>query len=194
MGAGHTTGSTTGFGADLALVRSALRGSPEAVREFTERMRCVPRMLAAKNARIGQALRPEELEDLVQDTLVSIWRRLDSFAGRASLETWAYSFCHHELANRLRSKQRRPQGPELREEEAPTKVAKVLEYDHVYRAIDRLGGEEADIVRLKHFEELTFDGIGARLEISPNTAKTRYYRALGRLRELLAPQMEEVSR
>ena len=50
----------------------------------------------------------------------------------------------------------------------------------------RLGGVEAQIIRLKHLESLTFDELGARMGLSANTAKTHYYRGLSRLRSMLA--------
>jgi RNA polymerase sigma factor (sigma-70 family) len=62
-----------------------------------------------------------------------------------------------------------------------------LEFEGVHLALARLDPPADDIVRLKHFEELTFEEIGQRLLLSPNTAKTHYYRALVRLREALAP-------
>jgi RNA polymerase sigma-70 factor (ECF subfamily) len=195
-----------GFEADLELVRRVLSGGSggaQALESFIERMRCVPRMLAAKNARLGHLLGAEELEDLAQDTLVSIWRRLDSFAGLATLETWAYTFCQLELANRLRARERRQRGVggarELGHEawvdggEPRHDVLRTaFDYEHLHLAIERVGADDADVLRLKHFEELTFDEIGARLAISPNTAKTRYYRGIDRLRELLEPQHKEV--
>jgi DNA-directed RNA polymerase specialized sigma24 family protein len=36
---------------------------------------------------------------------------------------------------------------------------------------------------MKHFEQLTFDRIAELIGCSPNTAKTRYYRALEKLRQ-----------
>ena len=41
------------------------------------------------------------------------------------------------------------------------------------------------MIRLKHFQELTFEEISSRLSIPANTAKTKYYRGLEKLRETL---------
>ena len=54
-------------------------------------------------------------------------------------------------------------------------------------ALERLDPVDADVVRLKHFEELTVEEIGGRLGLPTNTAKTKYYRGLGRLHEALKP-------
>ena len=124
---------------------------------------------------------------MVQETLCSLWRRLDSFEGLSSLETWAYRFCHLELLNRLRHRKRRPPELEPREDHPvdpgpPT----AFEYEHVYEALDEIGAA-ARILRLKHFDHLTFEEIGRFLDLSTNTAKTQYYRSLNRLRTILGP-------
>jgi RNA polymerase sigma factor (sigma-70 family) len=181
---------------DLELVREVIKQRPEALVAFVERLRCVPRMLAALDRKSRSRLGPEELADLTQDTLTSIWRRLDTFEGRAALETWAFAFCVFEFKNRLRSRDRVQShaaqlggDAELDEVSAPVEL-RPIDYDHVYHSLERLGSPEADVVRLKHFDALTFDEIGARLRFSASTAKTYYYRGILRLRELLREETE----
>ncbi len=179
---------------DLQLVRDALAGSSESRERFALRMECVARILAEKNRRLGGPLNSSELEDVVQDTVTSIWRRLKSYEGMAALETWAYRFCQYELANRLRRRSRSPEKPlSLEDEElVDPQHRKQLDHDEVYQALDRVGGEEAVVVRLKHFEQMSFSEIGVRLQIATATAKSRYYRAMKRLEILLRPQHREV--
>lgn len=177
------------FGADLRLLEKSLTDA-HAQDGFVERLRCVPRMLAAKNAQLGRVLDDGELEDLAQETLLTIWRKRGEYTGRSSLETWIYPFCYHHLMNRLRRRYHRPRIVSL---EAAHSVASRAEPDFgfVYRALAAVGPPEEDVLRLKHFEQLTFAEIGVVLEISPNTAKSRYYHGLERLRTLLASQRTE---
>jgi RNA polymerase sigma-70 factor (ECF subfamily) len=155
-------------------------------------MRCVPRILVALNRRAASRLGPEELADLTQDTLTTIWRRLDTFEGRAALESWVFRVCAFEMQNRLRgqarAERRRAHGE--RAELGADPPSSPLDFDHVHRGLDRLGPPECDIIRLRHFEELSFEEIGARLALSANTAKSYYYRGLTRLRRLLSSQSE----
>ena len=60
-----------------------------------------------------------------------------------------------------------------------------VEVEHVRAAVASLGEPTSTVVNLKHFEELTFDEIGDQLDLSPNTAKTYYYRGLEKLRDKL---------
>ncbi len=177
------------FGADLLLVETSLT-DPGAEALLLQRLRCVPRMLAAKNAQHGRVLDDVELEDLAQETLLTIWKKRAEFTGRSSIETWIYPFCYHHLMNRLRRRFHRPRTLPL---EAAQAVAAPNEQDfgYVYRALAEVGPPDEDVLRLKHFEQLTFEQIGTLLGISPNTAKSRYYHGLERLRGLLASRQRE---
>jgi RNA polymerase sigma-70 factor (ECF subfamily) len=56
-----------------------------------------------------------------------------------------------------------------------------LDYGVLHEALARLDPLEADVIRLKHFDDLTFETISALRGISANTAKTRYYRGIRNL-------------
>lgn len=176
---------------DVQLVKDVIARAPDALRIFAERMRCVPRMLAAKNSEMGRPLDDEQLADLAQDTLCAIWKRLPLYAGRGALETWTFRFCYFEFLRVLRDQRRIPQLL-AEQENAITDAAEPspsdsADYEQVLRCLGDIDADEAEVVRQKHFEEKTFDQIGALLSISPNTAKTRYYRGIMRLRQKLSP-------
>lgn len=46
-------------------------------------------------------------------------------------------------------------------------------------------------MRLHHYEQLNFEEIGVRVGRPANTVKTRYHRALAKLREWIAPHAAE---
>jgi DNA-directed RNA polymerase specialized sigma24 family protein len=53
--------------------------------------------------------------------------------------------------------------------------------DSVHAALLRLGGYEADIIRMRCLEGLEFGAIAAALRLSVPNVKSRYYRGLQRL-------------
>jgi RNA polymerase sigma-70 factor (ECF subfamily) len=180
----------------VILVRQVREGEAAAIARFIERMDCVASILAARNARLGRPLRDEELSDLAQDTITAVLRKLDMFAGHASLETWVFHFCEHELMNAIRRKRRQPRpvadcDREMPRDQAVTHEREPTDFEDVYASLDRLAPEKAVVIRLKHFSGLTFPEIATQLEISTNTAKTRYYRGLEELRQLLRPRFME---
>jgi len=64
----------------------------------------------------------------------------------------------------------------------------------VWSALRTLPHEQAEVVVLKIWEELTFAQIGEILEISPNTAASRYQYAMTKLAARLANMQREVHR
>ncbi len=147
-------------------------------------------MLAAKNARMGRPLDGSELEDVTQEALILIWSKRKSFVGTGPLEAWVYRICTFEYMNRMRKKQRRvrlmtEQEPEHLNAVAAEEQAPLSEYEALHGGLEDVGPPDADVVRLKHFDGLTFDQIAARLSIPSSTAKTQYYRGLEKLRQHL---------
>lgn len=175
---------------DAELVRATLAGNPLATDRFVGRLICVRRILAAQNTRFGGALDRTELDDLAQDTLLLIWRKLDQFVGHSSLETWAYGIASFEMMNAVRRKRREPLATELLEElpePGPAlALSPALEYEHLERELARLDPLQARVIRLKHFEGRTFDEIARIMSLSTNSAKTLHYRGIKRLQVLLS--------
>lgn len=178
------------YPADLELIRRVVARDRAAIGAFTARMQCVPRFLTVRNAQLGSVLRREELEDVAQDALIAVWRKLPDYRGEARLETWVLQFCEFELRNARRKTALRRGQPIDSIPEAATQPDVGADLEVIYLGLQRLATDEATVVRLKHFDELTFDEIGGRLQCSPNTVKTRYYRAMENLRDWLRRRPE----
>ncbi len=172
------------YEADLQLIERAQQGKAADVDELLRRLRLIPRILRAQNARLGAPVREQSLDDLAQDVFLIIWRKLESYDGQRPFEAWAYRICRYELMNCIRRQGRHamaevhPDVPEPEPSSSPS-------YEDVHRGIETLPNAEAAVVRLKHFEGMTFDEVGRRMNISSNTAKTRYYRGMSQLEAFL---------
>jgi RNA polymerase sigma-70 factor (ECF subfamily) len=180
------------FSADREFLRAVKQGEPSALSSFIERMACVPAVLRAHNARLGRPLDSDELADAAQETLSIVWRKLEQFEGRARLETWAVQFALHELSKALQRKRRRAHvsamdAGQLNDTSDDSSEDFTPERGYVRSGLERVDAESARILRAKHFENMTFEAIATELSLPTNTVKTRYYRALRRLRELLEP-------
>ncbi len=55
-----------------------------------------------------------------------------------------------------------------------------------------LPAEQRAVLHLKLWEELTFEQIAETLELSPNTAASRYRYGIDKLRDALRPVYEEI--
>jgi len=177
-------------GDDRALVQRVLRGGRAELQALAERLRCIPRTLQILDVRSGRQLGPEELADLAQDVLVVAWRKLGEYEGLAPLEGWTYGICVLEYQNALRRRKRLRQEAQVIASRCGTVEDAVRDpdpwaFEDVHQGLQRIGLDEARVIRLKHFEGRTFEEIGSTLGLSINTVKARYYRGLEELRPLL---------
>ncbi|MEM9381565.1 MAG: sigma-70 family RNA polymerase sigma factor [Planctomycetota bacterium] len=180
---------------DHALVRAVLAGDVGATEVLASRLGCIPPMVRALHRRLGGNLIEEDLLEITQDVLTAIWRKLDRFEGRSRLETWAYGFASKQVLKGLERARMEPRRVEWSDEDAASLQASVAPSSDAYRAVheqvEALGPPASDIIRMKHFEEQTFEQIGGRLDMPTNTVKTRYYRSLDRLRRVLSSAWRE---
>jgi RNA polymerase sigma-70 factor (ECF subfamily) len=94
--------SNTGI-VTTALIARASAGDNDAFRDLTEPYR---RELKVHCYRMLGSL--QDAEDALQDTLLTAWRSLGGFEGRASIRTWLYRIATTRCLNALRTASRRP--------------------------------------------------------------------------------------
>lgn len=50
------------------------------------------------------------VEDTLQEVFLAVWRAAGDFRGEAKVNTWIFGVAHHQMAQRQRSRARRPEG------------------------------------------------------------------------------------
>lgn len=170
--------------------RAGVRGDLEAL---LARLSIVPRILCVLNQRLGSPLRNDELEDVAQDTATRIWMKLDTFNATSTLETWFFGIARFELMNAARRLQRR-RSEEVGEVTAPEDPLRHVDIERVRLALTRIDRDEARVVYLHHFEDLTLEQAARRLGIAASTAKGRYYRGIERLHAHLKGRLDREPR
>lgn len=138
---------------------------------------------------LGLTARKEDAEDAVQQVFLGVSRALEG--GREIREPRAYLY--QAVRREVR---RRPRGPEA----VPVGDLEIIvapDQDRAARALDisralaALPDEQREVAILKLYHHHTFAEIGDLMEISPNTAASRYRYALEKLRVALATDGEE---
>jgi RNA polymerase sigma-70 factor (ECF subfamily) len=167
---------------DLRLAQQVVAGDAVAQAEFVARADCIHRFLARRNRGLGLPFRRSELEDLAQESFLRVLSRLRDFRGHATLESWVGRFCEFVLLDAVRCRERE-------RSDARVHVAPSAESAHdgelsvaLDAALATLPIEELCVIERHLCCQQTFEQIGAQLGQSPNTIKSRYYRALERLR------------
>ena len=127
--------------------------------------------------------------DLLQETFLALLDKGRAAAGIRDPRTYLLGVAHH-LASRRRYRRRREvplDEAELAGAAAPDAPLTTID---VQRALAALPPEQAAVVVLKVWHDLTFREIAAALGLSPDTAASRYRYALEKLRRLLGDEEE----
>jgi RNA polymerase sigma-70 factor (ECF subfamily) len=145
-----------------------------------------------------------DAEDVTQDVLLQVVRKLDTFRGDAELATWLHRVTvNAALAHRRRQARRPEQHLDVSLDCVATHAGsdgwvpdrKTLDHElrqHLERAIARLPEMYRDVFVLADVEELPNAEIGRLLGLSLAAVKSRLHRARLMVRDALAPYMDRV--
>lgn len=122
---------------------------------------------------------------------MAVLGRLGEFRGHCPFDAWVSLFCKNTvLAHSRRARRARMPTLEfdpMEERETPdVALAAREEEQRVIEALGRLGGAEGEIVRQRLLEGRDFRSISEEQGIPMAALRTRYYRALQRLRDHLS--------
>ena len=132
---------------------------------------------------------PATADDVLSETLLVCWRRLDELP--AEPLPWAYGVARNCLANAQRGHRRQERvAARIAVVDPPPETtagpgAAGVADGALEEALASLRPEEADLLRLWAWEQLTPAEIAAVLEITPNAASIRLHRAREKLRDQL---------
>jgi RNA polymerase sigma factor (sigma-70 family) len=198
MKAGNLT--EEGDDADVSLAQRVARGD---CRAFEVLMRRYNRRLY----RLARAALHDEAEakDVLQDAYLSAYRSIGQFRGEASLSTWLSRLVLNECAARLRRAARRdniiPMVSLDANEHMAANVAdpgfppdSALTRVQVREILERKVAELPEILRLafvlRSVEEMSVQETAEVLAISPETVRSRHFRAKALLRESMAREID----
>ena len=125
---------------------------------------------------------PANADDVLADTLLVVWRRLDQVPDPAL--PWVYGVAKNCLANAERTDRRQRRVAARISVVDPPQDAAPLPDDgdaRVDAALDALRPEEAELLRLWAFEQLGPTEIAEVLGVTPNAVSIRLHRARGKL-------------
>jgi RNA polymerase sigma-70 factor (ECF subfamily) len=139
-----------------------------------------------------------DTRDLLQDIFVKLAREPELLAGVRDERAFLIRLAHNAAIDLMRRRGARDRTRENFAAETISPFAPANDPDEKYfreelaNALAGLPEEQRAVLHLKLWEELTFEEIAAALEISPNTAASRYRYGLDKLRDRLRPIYEEI--
>jgi RNA polymerase sigma-70 factor (ECF subfamily) len=133
----------------------------------------------------------EAAADVLNETMLDVWRQAGRFEGKSSVATWIYSIAHHKAISCLRKRREL----ELDEEamagipdDGPAADSKLAAADLsalIGRLMEKLSVDHRVVLQLAYFQEFSVGQIAEILDCPENTVKTRLFYARQRLRALL---------
>jgi RNA polymerase sigma-70 factor, ECF subfamily len=145
-----------------------------------------------------------DAKEVLQDTFLSIWRKLDTFKGDSQFGSWVYRIAANNALMRLRAQRRHP---EISTEELP--IGYLDNYgqpmpagenwakrpddqlqsgelrEHIQKAVDALPEIYRTVFLIRDVEGLSTEETAQMLDISVPTVKTRLHRARIALRDAI---------
>lgn len=177
---------------DAAAVAQARAGDEDAFRVLVERhSRSVYRLAYRMTGR------PEDAEDVVQETFVRAFRQLSRFEARSHFATWLYRIGFNCAIDFMRARPHR-ESPETDErlDRRPSSAGVPSIEDLVYagqigervqRALEGLSGQERAAFLMRHYHGCSIDEICDALDLKTNAAKHSIFRAVRKMRAALRP-------
>ena len=181
---------------DESLIADALKGSSYAWEKLVKRYET--RIYNYGLRLTGNAT---DAMDLMQEVFLGVYRNLHRFRGDAKFSSWLFRIAHNKavdlnrrkklLAPQNRTRLQEEQGDEFDfvpgpdSNEPDMKLGLNEKNQAVRKMLMTLSMEQRLLVELKIYQSQTFEEIAHMQDISENTAKTRYYSALRKLKVAL---------
>ncbi len=177
---------------DRVLVERALAGEGSAFEELVRRYHAKVYRLAFRLMRD-----PEKAQDVLQETFLTVHRKLASFRFESAFGTWLYRVAYNTALMRLRKERSEPEAPlddsaaadpastDL-DEGADEILARRESLERIRAAVDRLPESYRTVILLRDVEELSTEEVAELMETTPAAIKTRLHRARLALRAAIA--------
>jgi RNA polymerase sigma-70 factor (ECF subfamily) len=175
---------------DEALIAAAINGSAYAWEKLVKRYE--PRIY---NHGLRLTGNPSDAMDLMQEVFLGVYRNLHRFRGDAQFSSWIFRIAHNKAVDMSRRKKLMTVQSKADDDfdileslpgEAKTEPEHRLNEQElnsqVLSMLAVLPMEQRLIVECKIFQSLTFEEIAELQDMSVNTAKTRFYAALKKLK------------
>ena len=168
-----------------ALAGRAATGDALALEILLERLdegRVLHRFIA------GLLLDEAAIDDVVQDTLISIAGSISSFSGRSKFTTWAHRVAKNRTVDHLRRQRETApleEDPELGPAQRMSSM--IATRVSVQEALAQLPEKYRDPVTLRDVEGQSYQEVAKRLDLSVGTVKSQVRRGRAMLAATLAP-------
>ncbi|SHJ51757.1 RNA polymerase sigma-70 factor, ECF subfamily [Reichenbachiella agariperforans] len=133
----------------------------------------------------------DETADLLQDTFIKIWEKLDSFKGDAQFYTWVYRIAINHCLQHLKKQKRRRMWSTGYEEEkiAQLQATPSISGDEIQlklqKAILKLPDKQRLVFNLKYYEDMSYDQIARITNTTSGALRATYHHAVKKIEKMI---------
>lgn len=131
---------------------------------------------------------PEEAEDILQETFIKAYQKLNDFDTTLSFSSWIYRIAHNETISSFRKRKVRPHGnsidvePEVIEQIAdnfdiPRDVDRKILREQINEVLDKMDIKYREVLVLRFFQDKSYEEISDIIRKPKGTVATLLNRA-----------------
>ncbi|MDD8030762.1 MAG: sigma-70 family RNA polymerase sigma factor [Acidobacteriota bacterium] len=138
----------------------------------------------------------EDALDLVQETFMKLYEKIQSYRSGNNFQAWLMQIARNQTIDFLRKNKSRKQNSHDGLEMARTELSSNQDNpdrfnpkEMIHKAVLALPEKQRLVFIMHHFDDLKYQEIARQLQIAEGTVKSLHFKAVQKLRKLLAPQL-----
>ena len=144
--------------------------------------------------------RPEDAEELAQDTFIKAFQKIDTYEGKSKFSTWLYSITYNACISELRKRriqfsslddQRISDQDEMKMNDYYRETKKEDQEKYLNLALSKLPEDDQVLVTLYYYESQSMDEISEITGLTVSNIKVKIHRARKKMYSLLHEMLNE---
>jgi RNA polymerase sigma factor (sigma-70 family) len=180
---------------DIFYIEAVRKGNVAAFSVLVERYQNMVYSLALKLLK-----KPEEAEEMAQDTFVKAYQKLDTYEGKSKFSTWLYSITYNACISELRKRRiefkslddrQISDQDEQKMHDYYSETKKEDQEKYLNLALSKLPEDDQVLVTLYYYESQSMDEISTITGLTVSNIKVKIHRARKKMYELLHEMLHE---
>jgi RNA polymerase sigma-70 factor (ECF subfamily) len=180
---------------DLYYIEAVRKGDVQAFSFLVEKYQKLVYTLALKLLK-----KPEEAEEMAQDTFIKAYQKLDSYEGKSKFSTWLYSITYNACISELRKRRiefkslddrQISDQDEQKMHDYYRETKKEDQEKYLNLALEKLPEDDQVLVTLYYYENQSMDEISMITGLTASNIKVKIHRARKRMYSLLYEMLKE---
>lgn len=180
---------------DIYYIEAVRNGNVQAFSFLVEKYQKLVYTLALKLLK-----KPEEAEEMAQDTFIKAFQKLDSYEGKSKFSTWLYSITYNACISELRKRRiefkslddrQISDQDEQKMHDYYRETKKEDQEKYLNLALARLPEDDQVLVTLYYYENQSMDEISQITGLTVSNIKVKIHRARKKMYELLHEMLKE---